>query len=122
MLKKELEFGVPDGEWVPAAGELPGVFEQILSRSTDSSDYSRLMRFEPGADTTPNGPLVHNFWEEVFIVEGRLTDTRLGETFSAGMYACRPPGMVHGPWKTETGVLMVEFRHSFPVGPTGEKE
>jgi hypothetical protein len=38
-----------------------------------------------------------------YIVEGSITDLRLNETFTAGMYACRPPGMAHGPWRSEDG-------------------
>ncbi|MGI9613929.1 MAG: cupin domain-containing protein [Acidimicrobiales bacterium] len=114
MQKPELEFQIPDGDWQPAGGPVAGIWEQILSASADSPDYTRVLRFEPGTDSTANGPLTHEFWEEVYIVSGDLTDLRLGQTFTAGMYACRPPGMAHGPWTSEAGVLMVEFRHSFP--------
>jgi hypothetical protein len=116
MDKPELEFRLPAGQWRPAGGPVEGIWEQILSASADSSDYTRLLRFEPGTDSTPNGALTHEFWEEVYIVSGDLTDLRLGQTFTAGMYACRPPGMPHGPWVSADGVLMVEFRHSFPPG------
>jgi len=44
-------------------------------------------------------------------VDGDITDLRLGERFTAGMYACRPPGMEHGPWRSDNGALMVEFRY-----------
>jgi hypothetical protein len=27
------------------------------------------------------------------------------------MYACRPPGMEHGPWRSESGVVMLEVRY-----------
>ena len=64
-------------------------------RTPDTGAYTRLLRFEPGVSSEPNGTLTHEFWEEVFIVQGDLTDLRLGETFTAGMYACRPPG--HAP-------------------------
>ena len=43
-------------------------------------------RFAPGTDTTPNGEQEHDFFEEVYIVSGSLTDLRLGRTFSNGMY------------------------------------
>jgi hypothetical protein len=114
MPKPEYEFHVPQSEWRPAGGEADGIWEQILSSDPDTGDYTRLLRFEPGADSSPNGTLSHDFWEEVFIVEGDLTDLRLGETFNSGMYACRPPGMPHGPWRSEQGVLMLEARYGFP--------
>ncbi len=28
-----------------------------------------------------------------------------------GMYACRPPGMKHGPYRTETGCVTLEVRY-----------
>jgi hypothetical protein len=40
-----------------------------------------------------------------------MTDLRLGETFTAGMFACRPPGMEHGPWVTEEGCQTFEVRY-----------
>jgi hypothetical protein len=114
MSKPELEFQLPTGEWRPAGGQVGGVWEQILAEDPETGDYTRLMRFEPGADTSANGTLTHDFWEEVYIVSGDLTDLRLSDTFTAGMYACRPPGMEHGPWRSENGVLMVEVRYHLP--------
>ena len=114
MPKPEYEFHIPQSEWQSAGGEADGIWEQILSSDPDTGDYTRLLRFEPGADSSPNGTLTHDFWEEVFIVEGDLTDLRLGETFTSGMYACRPPGMPHGPWRSEQGGLMLEARYGVP--------
>jgi hypothetical protein len=113
MAKPEYEFHDPQGEWEAIDGDVEGIFQKILSSDDESPDYTRLMRFEPGADSSPNGVQRHDFWEEVYIVSGDLTDLSLGETFTAGMYSCRPPGMPHGPWRSESGVLMVEFRYGF---------
>jgi hypothetical protein len=109
-VKPELEFHEPAGEWRPAGGPVAGIWEQVLSEDAESGAHTRLLRFEPGTDSTANGTLTHDFWEEVFIVKGDLTDLRLGATFTAGMYACRPPGMEHGPWTSRHGVLMFEHR------------
>ncbi len=114
MPKAELEFHFPSADWTPAGDVVEGIWERILSRDPDTGSYTRLLRFEPGVSSEPNGTLTHDFWEEVFIVKGDLTDLRIDETFRAGMYACRPPGMPHGPWRTSEGVLMVEFRYAFP--------
>ena len=113
-MKPELEFQVPDGPWRAAGGSVEGIDEQIISYDEESGSYTRLMRFAAGVDSSPNGTLTHEFWEEVYIISGDLTDTRLGQTFRAGMYACRPPGMPHGPWTSVEGVLMIEFRYGFP--------
>jgi len=32
-------------------------------------------------------------------------------SFSAGDYAIRPPGMRHGPWRTDEGVTTFESRY-----------
>ena len=64
-----------------------------------------------GADFSFAGVLTHEFWEEVWIIEGTLTDLTLGKTFTASSYACRPPGMKHGPYRSDTGVLMFEIRY-----------
>jgi hypothetical protein len=110
--KPELEFHVPDGAWrVPGGSRSQGLHEKLLSADEDGTAYTRLLRFDPGAESSPDGPQVHDFWEEVFIVDGDITDLRLGERFTAGMYACRPPGMEHGPWRSDNGALMVEFRY-----------
>jgi hypothetical protein len=105
-----MEFHRPEGRWVAANAEVEGICAQVLAEDAETGDYTRLLRFDPGVDTSRQGTRVHDYWEEVFILEGELTDLRLGSSFTAGMYACRPPGMPHGPWRTETGALMLEFR------------
>lgn len=109
--KPELEFHAPQGPWrIPPGSKAEGITEQILAEDPVTGSYTRVLRFAPGADSSPNGVQVHDFCEEVYILEGDLTDLRLGETFTAGMYASRPPGMEHGPWRSDAGVLMLEFR------------
>jgi hypothetical protein len=53
---------------------------------------------------------VHDFWEEVYILEGNQWDG--DQFFEKGMYACRPPGMRHGPYRTEGGVVTFEVRYA----------
>lgn len=117
--KPELEFfdhAAADGyPWVPIAFDKTGqLTEVILSGSHESGWVTRLLKFEPGADTTPNGTLTHDVWEEVFILEGSIHDTRLNQTFTKGMYACRPPGMEHGPWTSPDGAITFETRYPEP--------
>lgn len=119
--KPELEFVDPqssnDGRfaWQPLADDRTGLLEEILLAGAHEAGYvTRLLRFPPGCDTSPNGVLTHEVWEEVWIVEGSITDLRLGETFTAGMYACRPPGMEHGPWVSPEGAVTFEIRYPAP--------
>jgi hypothetical protein len=118
MAKPELEFFDPLAgrpAWRTVAGDATGrLRELILSREGASDTFSRLLRFPPGTDTTPNGTLTHDVWEEVWILEGTLHDLRLDQTFTTGMYACRPPGMPHGPWRSDGGCLTLEVRYRQP--------
>jgi hypothetical protein len=75
---------------------------------------TRLLRFAPGTYTT--APFVHDHWEEVFLVSGDLVvgnddAGRGGESFEAPTYACRPPGVLHGPFKSERGCVLYEIHY-----------
>jgi hypothetical protein len=112
MPKPEHEFfGTDSVPFTRCAGDVPALTERILAADPDTGVATRMLRFEPGTDTTPNGVQVHDFWEEVYILEGAFTDLELGQTFTAGMYACRPPGMRHGPWRSDDGCLTFEVRY-----------
>lgn len=96
MAKEEVEFfPVETIRFTPCEGNVPTLSERILASEIDGAVSTRMLRFEAGTDTTSNGVLVHDFWEEVYILEGDLTDLRLGETFRAGSYAC---GRGYGAW------------------------
>jgi hypothetical protein len=93
---------------------VPGLFERILALDAEAGVATRVLRFDPGTDTSAAGVQVHDFWEEVYIVEGALHDLSLGQTFPTGTYACRPPGMPHGPWTAPEGCLTFEVRYKLP--------
>lgn len=99
-------------KWTPVKGMEHMAQELTLSRDDDTGEYTRLTRFLPGADTTPFGGKSHVYPEEIFIVSGRLYDAAFGMWLEAGHYASRPPGERHGPFKTETGCVVLEI--SFP--------
>jgi hypothetical protein len=113
MPKPEREFfPVNDVAWTPASeGRVPGLFERILSVDSAGGIATRMLRFEPGTNTSVAGPQIHDFWEEVYVLEGALHDLTLNQTFGSGTYACRPPGMAHGPWIAEHGCLTFEVRY-----------
>jgi hypothetical protein len=109
--KTEREFFDTDTiAWEPVPG-VRGLYEKILSRDPETGDYTRMLRFDAGTDTTPMGVQVHDFWEEVWILAGSFHDIPLDRTFGHGMYACRPPGMRHGPWKSPEGCVTLEMRY-----------
>jgi hypothetical protein len=118
--KPHLEFHAIDmsGGWETPEGYPAGIQQKILAGGLDETGHSgsrtRLLRFAPGVFTT--APFVHDYWEEVFLVEGDLTvgndaEGHGGEAFKPGTYACRPPGAVHGPFKSETGCLLLEIHY-----------
>lgn len=109
-VKQEREFfDTADMAWTAAPGA-GGVMEKVLSRG-DGALLTRLAHWEPGLDTTKAGVIRHDYVEEVYLLEGDLTDLSLGRTFRAGEYACRPIGMPHGPYRTEAGCTMLEIRY-----------
>jgi len=110
MAKQELEFFDPAPiPWQEIEGSGGMIHEKIVSSDPDTGDYTRILEFKPGARTTET--LVHEFWEEVWIVSGRLHDIAKDETYEAGYYACRPPGMIHGPYDIPEGCVTFEIRY-----------
>lgn len=111
MPKPELEFFDHDLSigWRQVEGAQEGIIEKILSVDPETGDYTRLLKFPPGMTTTET--LVHDFWEEVYILKGSLTDIKKKETYVEGFYACRPPGMLHGPYEIPNGCMTLEIRY-----------
>jgi hypothetical protein len=118
--KPHLEFHPVDMTrgWQTPAGYPPGIEQKILAGGLDeehrTGSRTRLLRFAPGVYTT--APFVHDYWEEVYLVEGDLVvgndaRGRGGDSFAAGTYACRPPGAAHGPFKSNGGCLLYEIHY-----------
>jgi seryl-tRNA synthetase len=110
MPKPELEFFDPESvPWQDIEGWEGWIREKIVSRDPDSGDYTRILDFKPGTKTTET--LVHDFWEEVYIISGALYDIAKDQHFKTGYYACRPPGMIHGPYDIPEGCVTFEIRY-----------
>jgi hypothetical protein len=89
-----------------------GLIEQLtLAIDGESGDYTRLTRFKPGADTTSFGPKSHEYPEEIFIVKGRIYDAAFDRWLEPGEYASRPPGEIHGPFKTDVECIVLEMSY-----------
>ncbi|CAI8769903.1 DUF6597 domain-containing transcriptional factor [Methylococcus capsulatus] len=89
----------------------------LESRGAMSGVTVRLTRFFPGADTAALGGKSHDYPEEIFIVSGRLYDQAFELWLETGHYASRPPGEVHGPFRTDDGCVVLEI--SFPQRTAG---
>lgn len=111
MPKEEQEFKSADliGAWHQVSEEEPAIWEKILSRDPETGNMTRLVKFLPGLRTSET--LMHSCWEEVYILEGFLTDIRKNITMGEGYYACRPIGMEHGPYCAPLGCTMLEIRY-----------
>lgn len=98
----------------PRGDGAPGISIKILSNSLDTEkktgSRTRLLRLDPGT-ATPEAH-AHPYWEEIYMLEGDmiLTDGEDGEkTVGPHWYAARKPGVMHGPVRSETGCLMIDF-------------
>lgn len=99
-------------QWQSIEGLEGAVEELTLSIDQQTGEYTRLTRFLPGADTSSFGSKSHIYPEEIFIVSGSLYDQAFDMWLEAGYYASRPPGEIHGPFKTVSGCVVLEV--SFP--------
>ena len=104
--------------WETPPGYPSGIAQKIIAGGLDEGNKrgnrTRLLRFEPGVYTTE--PFVHDYWEEVFLVSGDLIvgndkQGKGGEKFEGYTYAVRPPGVYHGPFKSDNGCLLLETHY-----------
>jgi len=114
MAKKEIEFTDSQTafEWHAVEGDLGGLTEKILSIDPETGDITRLLQFPKGYEG--NVVLCHPFWEEIYILEGYLVDVKVNQTYQKGCYACRPPGMIHGPFRAPEACITFEMRYVDP--------
>jgi hypothetical protein len=121
--KAHAEFHAVDlaSGWETPPGYPAGIEQKILSGALDEArrrgSRTRLLRFRPGIFTT--APFVHDYWEEVYLLQGDLTvgndaEGKGGTPFRANTYAVRPPGAAHGPFKSEGGCLLFEIHYFDP--------
>lgn len=118
--KQHLEFVPVDmvEGWETPPGYPSGFKQKILASDIDEvnkrGSRTRLLRMDPGTFSTV--PFVHDHWEEVYVVQGDVAvggdgSGQGGESFHAPRYACRPPGVPHGPFKSTGGCLMYEIHY-----------
>jgi ChrR Cupin-like domain len=111
MAKQELEF-THFSKFEAEPLNVEGLSQRVIAEDPETKGVAtRILQFEPGTDTSPNGVQIHDFWEELVIIEGSVIDLELNEEFKAGDVATRPPGMKHGPWKSPNGAKIFEVRY-----------
>jgi hypothetical protein len=114
----ERGWELPPG-YPASSGASQKVLAGELDEVTRTGFRTRLLRFPAGFHT--GEPFVHEYWEEVFLVHGDLwvgNDAlgRGGQRFEPFTYACRPPGVHHGPFKSVDGCLLLEM-HYYAAAP-----
>ncbi|MTJ80045.1 MAG: cupin [Telmatospirillum sp.] len=104
----------PDDGWQVPSGYPDGIQQKVLAGGLDEGGRrglrTRLLRFDPGSFTTR--PFVHDYWEEVVLVSGDLEVG--GQPFTPLTYACRPPGVAHGPFRSVGGCVLFEVHYFGP--------
>lgn len=117
--KEHLEFHQIDLQtgWSTPPGYPPAIEQKILAGALDEvakageSDATSPLRSGRPHDRA----FVGDYWEEVYLLSGDLTvgDETNGpaENFSANTYACRPPGVYHGPFRSSAGCLLFEIHY-----------
>ena len=122
MIRKEhkafQQIDLAGPEWHSPPGYPQEIEQKILAGKLDEAskfgNRTRLLRFKPGAFTTM--PFVHDYWEEVYLIEGDLTVGDLASgvqpiAFGRNTYACRPPGVAHGPFRSQGGCVLFEVHY-----------
>jgi hypothetical protein len=115
-VKTHREFHSLGDDWQPVSGYPTTITQLVLSDNLDAAtgtgSRTRLVRWQAG--TLLPAPVVHDYTEEVLVIEGDLVvgcdaSGAGGEVFEPYSYACRPPRTPHGPFTTRTGCLMLEI-------------
>ncbi|MGF1485965.1 MAG: cupin domain-containing protein [Prochloraceae cyanobacterium] len=92
--------------------ESDGKLSQItIAEDSETGDYTRLTKFVDGYSTESFGPKIHDYPEEIFVVSGRLYDEAFQMWLEPGYYASRPPGEIHGPFKADGEVIILEISY-----------
>ncbi|ODV80893.1 uncharacterized protein CANTADRAFT_4887 [Suhomyces tanzawaensis NRRL Y-17324] len=95
------ELHVAPQNWQPTAH--PSIFNKYLNRD-DQGTATLIQKYAPGTVTTET--TCHQYYEEVYILEGALYDTSLAQWFGKDSYCYRHPGMLHGPYESPQGCTM----------------
>ncbi|MBR8220138.1 cupin [Burkholderia ambifaria] len=111
------DWRLPEG-YDPASGAQELILSGALDTERKRGSRTRLLRLPAGLHTKK--PFVHDYWEEVFLVEGDLTvgndeHGNGGTPFNGYTYAVRPPGAWHGPFKSNAGCVLLEIHYYDPA-------
>ncbi len=95
-------------------GGVAGISEKVLVDDRNPTERTgkrtRLLKLAAGVQTP--AAHAHEYFEEIFVIKGSMIEgtPETGEArVSAPAYACREPGFMHGPIRTDEECLLIEF-------------
>ncbi|MGI0481523.1 cupin domain-containing protein [Geminocystis sp. CENA526] len=97
--------------WQEIEGSEGNLHQLTLAEDKTTGDYTRLTRFADGYDTSKFGAKSHDYPEEILIISGRLYDAAFDIWLEQGYYASRPPQEIHGPFKADGEVIVLEISY-----------
>jgi uncharacterized RmlC-like cupin family protein len=86
---------------------------KTLAINETTGDTTFILEFLPNYLSGTN-QITHDYWEQVYILEGEVEDLSLKTVFRTGDFAFRPPGMKHGPYAVSQNTsckMLVIIRH-----------
>lgn len=87
-------------------GPMKGLKEMMLCLDHKTGAYTRIVYFTPGFKIP--AAWKHEFWEEVYVLDGYMIDYGTNTLYSKGDYALRQAGVLHGPFGSELGCTLLE--------------
>ena len=96
-----------DYEWedLEIGGTIP-VKRKTLAEDPETGAYTRIIYFPPESKM-PEGK-THDFWEEIYILDGYMVDYSTDKVYPKGSYALRQAGILHGPFGSKLGCTILE--------------
>lgn len=85
------------------------IWEKILWKDETTGSYARLVRTEAGFRGEKT--LIHDCDEVVYVLHGQIVNVNTGKIWHQGTFCLFPAGTEHGPFATEEGIFLIEFRH-----------
>jgi len=95
-------------KWTRPKGEPKGTQEVLLNRHKDGR-YTHLLRIKAGVEMKK--PVVHDFYEEAYYIDGEMLNTKDKRKITGGDYVFHKPGEEHGPFRCLKTCLILEFRY-----------
>lgn len=98
---------IHDYEWkdFKLEGTIPAK-NKVLAEDPETGAYTRIIYFPPGFKIPKAWK--HEFWEEVYVLEGHMIDYGTNTVYPKGSYAMRQAGVMHGPFGSELGCTLLE--------------